>query len=123
MTNEQLLIYLYGIYPEGEFTRLYTALIIILVFASMIWVMFKIGPEEEKINNITLPKFIKRSFIALSILLFLSNLVPDKKYFVAMVAAPYLKKSYIDNNGTLNKLDKILDLSLDKDLKTKGEIK
>ena len=125
MTKEQWIIYLYGIYPEGGWKALWTILLVcFLLFILIIFAIHNVDKQNGESSTLweELPKQLKIiPIIVLSILIFLSNLVPNKNVFLALVATPTVVK-YIKhtlNNDRLKKIDKLFDITLDKMLKDK----
>ncbi len=131
MTNEQWLIYLYGIYPNGGWTVIWAIASMIVVMVGCFILLdkrdydnFK-NPADEwyykksifhKLGywKITIPAFL---FFAIM----LSNLIPDKRTFMCIIAAPYVveggktvMEQLNDKTSKLHKLNKMLDMSLDK---------
>jgi len=120
MSSEQLIIYLYSIWPEGGFSFIYfvgLVMSLVLVIVSLIlsndynssnpdseW-----HPSKALYNRIGKWKIILPTVF--TVLLFLSSLVPDKKGFLLIVATPTVVKSI--ESGKLNKLNNIIDSALD----------
>jgi hypothetical protein len=113
MTKEQWLVYLYSIYPTGSLSIIVFAVATFVI--SIFWFIIDIERKKEY-----LPKAIKWTkiyVISLLITVIFYSLIPSKKMALAIYATPYFMK-YIDNNDTkIMKLDKLLDLSLDKAIK------
>ena len=124
MTKEQWLVYLWSIYPDGGFKIVYgIALIIfcfILIFLMLSHYDFNEGEREDTLYRklgwwkISIPSI-------LLMLIFLSNLVPNREYFAYIIATPYVVDSgksiieTLDNpNSKLSKLNQIMDKGLDK---------
>ena len=133
MTNEQWLVYLWSIYPQGGF-QVFWSICLVLVVGLLVFTAasffsdtssYSRYSEEEK-NNYLWRKLGKYKIIVPSVLLlfiFLSNLVPKKEYFAYIIATPYVVdsgKSIIDNlqdpNSKLSKLNQMTDKALDKAL-------
>ena len=142
MTNEQWLIYIYGIYPEGGFQIFYIVLLAIFLITTFIILRSNYYDiVNANYNPRTSERFIpetkqlaleqtmylrlgKLKYIVPSILLllsFLCNLVPNKSTFMYIVAAPYVvdsTKSLIDSlqdpTSKAYKLNQLLDKGLDK---------
>lgn len=132
MTNEQWLVYLWSIYPQGGFQEFWSICLVLvvglLVFAAASFFSDTSSyrySEEEK-NNYLWRKLGKYKIIVPSVLLlfiFLSNLVPKKEYFAYIIATPYVVesgKSIVDSlndpNSKLSKLNQMTDKALDKAL-------
>lgn len=121
MTNEQWLVYLWSIYPNGGFTLLW---IVSLLIIEVVLFVFWLDGGTDSIN--ALSRMGKKKVIIPSVLLvliFLSSLVPNRDAFVYILATPYVVdsgKSVIeqlsDANSKLYKLNKLVDNSLDKAL-------
>ncbi len=106
MSNEQLLIYIYGIYPEGGISVTLGLITVVLAFAWMI-VYDNMKGLADKILNVLKPL----SIITASAIL-LGYFVPTKNAFLLMVATPQIMQSL--ENGKLSKLDGLLDKALEK---------
>ena len=129
MTNEQWLVYLWSIYPNGEYTALWVGcLCLVMIFLLIIGISYYAdnGHRDSKEEQ---EKYIwagmgKWKYIVPSILLFLlfiSNLVPKRDHFLFIIATPYILdsgKSIIeslqDSNSKLSKLNQITDKALTK---------
>ena len=132
MTNEQWLVYIWSIYPNGGFQVFWVMSLVLvlglLTFAAASFFSDTGGyryTEEEK-NTYLWRKLGKYKVIVPSVLLlfiFLSNLVPNREHFIYIIATPYVVdsgKSIIeslqDPNSKLYKLNKMTDKALDKAL-------
>ena len=132
MTNEQWLVYIWSIYPNGGFQVFWViSLILVLALLTLAAASFFSDTggyrysEEEK-NTYLWRKLGKLKIIIPSVLLlfiFLSNLVPNREHFIYIIATPYVVdsgKSIIeslqDPNSKLYKLNKMTDKTLDKAL-------
>ena len=137
MTNEQWLVYLWSIYPNGGFQVFWiiniTLVVAFLTFAAASYFSDTGGyrySEEEK-NTYLWRKLGKWKIIMPSVLLlfiFLSNLFPSREHFAYIIATPYVVesgKSIVDSlndpNSKLYKLNKMTDKALDKALMYLGE--
>lgn len=127
MTQEQWIVYLYSVWPNGGFMLLY-----ILAFCAL-GIYYGILADNRSLYNSNNPdscwykgnapkvkhsKLFKITPVILILLIVLSNFVPDKKEFLMLVATPYLvdgSKSLI-NSEKASKFSEIIDLSLDKAL-------
>ena len=143
MTNEQWLVYLYSIYPEGGFQIFYiTTGVLSLAFLLVIRSDYyrdanrtynpvtdqKFTPETkaEYLSNKSYTKLGKLKYIipvTLLSLAVLCNLVPNKNAFIYIIATPYLvdgTKSTIDllqdPTSKLYKVNQLLDKGLDRAL-------
>lgn len=135
MTNEQWLVYLWSIYPQGGFQVFWTICLVLvvglLVFTAASFFSDTSGwratryAETEK-DTYLWRKLGKYKIIIPSVLLlfiFLSNLVPNRDHFIYIIATPYVVesgKSIIDSlqdpNSKLSKLNQMTDKALDKAL-------
>lgn len=127
MTQEQWIVYLYSIWPDGGFILLYFLAFCALgiyygisVNAHSLYDSSNPNSEWYKGNAPTIKysKFFKITPVILILLIILSNFVPNKKGFLMLVATPYLvdgSKSLIDSEKA-SKFSEIIDLSLDKAL-------
>lgn len=52
--------------------------------------------------------------MVLVVFILISNLIPDKKTFLLLVAAPTIMESIESPEGKLNKINKLFDKALDK---------
>lgn len=129
MTQEQWLVYLWAIYPNGGFLVFWVicfAIVLFIIFISFVNISVEDGfslPKEQREKYVwTKLGWWKISLPSILVLLiFLSNLVPNREYFAYIVATPYVVdsgKSIIetldDPNSKLSKLNKIMDKGLDK---------
>ncbi len=137
MTKEQLLVYIWSIYPEGGakdfwvvLLILYSAFIIVIYFAYLLNDA-EDGSEEEREYDkddkkerplfIRLGKWKVSGILFLLFMIFLCNLVPKKEHFIYIVATPFviesgktILESLQDPNSKLFKLNKITDKSLER---------
>ena len=137
MTNEQWLVYLWSIYPNGGFMHFWvislTLVVVLLTFAAASYFSDTGGyrySEEEK-NTYLWRKLGKWKIIMPSVLLlfiFLSNLFPSREHFAYIIATPYVVesgKSIVDSlndpSSKLSKLNQMTDKALDKALIYLGE--
>ena len=129
MTQEQWLVYIWSIYPSGGFQVFYVG---VLIFVGFIIFMSFVSASTDGV--LSLPKEQREKYVwtklgwwkitvpsILLLLIFLSNLVPNREYFAYIIATPYVvdsSKSIIetldDPNSKLSKLNKIMDKGLDK---------
>ena len=135
MTQEQWLVYIWSIYPNGGFIQFWFICLILvvgfLVFSAASFFSDTSGcratryTETEK-NSYLWRQLGKWKVIVPSVLLlfiFLSNLVPSREHFAYIIATPYVVdsgKSIIeslqDPNSKLSKLNQMTDKALDKAL-------
>ena len=143
MTNEQWLVYLYSIYPEGGFQAFYiTTGILSIICLLLLKADYqndtyrnynpitdnKFTPETkaEYLSGKLYPKLGRLKYvipITLLSLAALCNLVPNKNAFIYIIATPYLvdgTKSAIDllqdPTSKLYKVNQLLDKGLDRAL-------
>ena len=139
MTNEQWLVYIWSIYPNGGFQTFWAmCLVLVSILLTITGASFFSDTsgyrysEEEK-NTYLWRKLGKWKVIVPSVLLtliFLSNLVPSREHFAYIIATPYVVdsgKSIVDSlndpSSKLSKLNSIMDKGLDKTLKYLDENK
>ena len=139
MTNEQWLVYIWSIYPNGGF-QLFWVICLILVVALLTFTAINYFSDtseyrysEEEKNTYLWRKLGKWKIIVPSVLLlfiFLSNLVPSREHFIYIITTPYVVdsgKSIVDSlndpNSKLYKLNQMTDKALDKALKYLDEDK
>ena len=133
MTQEQWLVYIWSIYPNGGFQVFWViSLVLVLFFLLFVAASFFSDTsgwraarytETEK-NTYLWRKLGKYKVIVPSVLLlfiFLSNLVPSREHFAYIIATPYVVesgKSIVDSlndpASKLYKLNSIMDKGLDK---------
>lgn len=133
MTQEQWLVYLWSIYPDGGFLAFWLMCLVLvvglLVFSAASFFSATGGwaalryTEREK-NAHLWRQLGKWKLIVPSVLLlfiFLSNLVPSREHFAYIIATPYVVesgKSIVDSlndpTSKLSKLNSIMDKGLDK---------
>ena len=118
MSKEQLLLYIYGIYPEGGISTN----LLIVVFLVSLPMMFSYESREQygslrrenKLFYQVWYKHYKRLLIVSSIIWIIGYFIPSKNVFIAITATPTIINSL--ENGKLSKINKLLDLGLDKAL-------
>ena len=130
MTQEQWLVYIWSIYPNGGF-QVFWVICLILVVALLTFTAINYFSDtsgyrysEEEKNTYLWRKLGKYKVIVPSVLLlfiFLSNLVPSREHFAYIIATPYVVesgKSIVDSlndpASKLYKLNSIMDKGLDK---------
>ena len=109
MTNEQLIIYLYGIYPEGGLSVMFmgagaTLLSIIGIIA---------GPTGQPELAKKWLKVLKPFWVITGIVVTIGYFIPSKNTFLAIVATPSLIQSLENSEGKLFKVNKLLNEALD----------
>ena len=137
MTQEQWLVYLWSIYPQGGF-QVFWVMCLALVFLFLCFTAASFFSDtngyrysETEKDTYLWRKLGKWKVIVPSVLLsfiFISNLVPSREHFVYIIATPYVVdsgKSIIeslqDPNSKLSKLNQMTDKALDKALMYLGE--
>src|SRR5574344_758820 len=130
MTNEQWLVYLWGIYPNGGF-QVFWVICLALVAGLLVFAAASFFSDtssyrytEEEKDTYLWRKLGKYKVIVPSVLLlflFLSNLVPSREHFAYIIATPYvvesgksIVESLNDPSSKLSKLNSIMDKGLDK---------
>ena len=132
MTNEQWLVYIWSIYPNGGFQVFWaislTLVVSLLTFAAINYFsdIDEYRYTEEEKNTYIWRKLGKWKIIVPSVLLlffFLSNFVPSREHFAYIIATPYVVesgKSIVDSlndpSSKLSKLNQMTDKALDKAL-------
>ena len=131
MTNEQWLVYLWSIYPNGEFMNLW--IVLLILFGSVMFIA-AISHFEGKRDNTTLWSKMGKCKIAipsvLVLFIFLSYLVPKRDHFLLIIATPYaveagksLADSLNDPTSKMFKLNQLVDKGLEKMLQEMTEPK
>ncbi len=136
MTKEQWLVYLWSIYPSGGFLIFWIIGLVICMFLLFFSFLnfsddggYSRSKESQKKYLWSKLGWWKVSIPSiLLVLIFLSNLVPNREYFAYIIATPYVVdsgKSIIetldDPNSKLSKLNQIMDKGLDKVLLELGK--
>ena len=129
MTNEQWLVYIWSIYPDGGFMHLWVVLLVL--FATGIMFAGIIHYEGDRDETTLWSKMGKWKIIIPSILvlfIFLSLLVPKRDHFLLIIATPYaveagksLADSLNDPTSKMFKLNQLVDKGLEKKLKELSE--
>ncbi len=126
MTNEQWLVYLWSIYPQGGISMFwFVGFCASLIYIFIIW----IGYSDCDIRYRNNAQFVKTGKWKIIVPLFfagmliLSQLVPSRKDFMFIIATPYLVesgKSLIeslqDPTSKAYKINQLMDKGLDKAL-------
>ena len=132
MTNEQWLVYIWSIYPNGGF-QVFWVMCLVLVLGLLAFTAASFFSDtggyrysEEEKNTYLWRKLGKWKIIMPSVLLlfiFISNLVPNREHFAYIIATPYVVesgKSIVDSlndpSSKLSKLNQMTDKALDKAL-------
>lgn len=129
MTNEQWLVYIWSIYPNGLFIQIWILALILFAGFLMILAIIHFDKYQNKITLWTILgkwKIIIPSILVLFI--FLSNLVPKRDHFILIMATPYaveagksLADSLNDPTSKMFKLNQLVDKGLEKMLKELSE--
>ena len=129
MTNEQWLVYLWSIYPNGGFMHLWVVLLVLFTSGIMFASIFHFNGYTDKKTLWTILgkwKIIIPSILVLFI--FLSLLVPKRDHFILILATPYaveagksLADSLNDPTSKMFKLNQLVDKGLEKMLKELSE--
>ena len=129
MTNEQWLVYLWSIYPNGLFIQLWSTLLIVFAVGMVLVAAIHFDGYEDETT--VWSKLGKWKIVIPSILvlfIFLSLLVPKRDRFILILATPYaveagksLADSLNDPTSKMFKLNQLVDKSLEKMLKELSE--
>ena len=129
MTNEQWLVYLWSIYPNGGFMPLWVVLLVVFA-VGMIPVAINHFDEYEDETTLW-SKMGKWKIVIPSILvlfIFLSYLVPKRDHFLLIIATPYaveagktITDSLNDPSSKMFKLNQLVDKGLEKMLQEISE--
>ena len=125
MTNEQWLVYLWSIYPNGTLVQIWIVLLILFAVSMMMLATFhfdKYASEKTLWSKMGKWKIAIPSILVLFI--FLSLLVPKRDHFILILATPYaveagksLADSLNDPTSKMFKLNQLVDKGLEKMLK------
>ena len=129
MTNEQWLVYLWSIYPNGGFMHLWITLLILFASGIMFASIFHFnGYTEQKTLWSILGKWKIIIPSILVLFIFISLLVPKRDHFLLILATPYaveagksLADSLNDPTSKMFKLNQLVDKGLEKMLKEFSE--
>ena len=129
MTNEQWLVYLWSIYPNGGFMHLWIVLLVLFTTGIMFASIFHFnGYTEQKTMWSILGKWKIVIPSILVLFIFLSLLVPKRDHFILILATPYaveagksLADSLNDPTSKMFKLNQLVDKGLEKMLKELSE--
>lgn len=129
MTQEQWLVYLWSIYPNGGFQAFWSiCLVAVILFLTIAAASFFSDTHRYRYSEKEKDTYLWRQLgkwkgIVPSVLLsfiFLSNLVPSREHFAYILATPYvvesgksMVESLQDPNSKLYKLNKMTDKALD----------
>ena len=116
MTNEQWLVYIYGIYPEGGITGIMTIILIFIGFGYFA----ALGPGEmtfEKLKKTELHKYAKIFIKVYLVITSIGYFIPDKKTFIALIATPTIVETA--KSDTVKDIGNIIELIIQK---TKNEL-
>ena len=131
MTNEQWLVYIWSIYPNGEFIQIWTTLFVTFIAGILfIGIIHHEGENDETTMWSKLGKWKIIIPSILAIFIFISYLVPKRDHFLLIVATPYaveagksLADSLNDPTSKMFKLNQLVDKGLEKMLKELSEPK
>lgn len=129
MTNEQWLVYLWSIYPNGTLVQIWIVLLILFAVSMMMLATFhfdKYASEKTLWSKMGKWKIAIPSILVLFI--FLSLLVPKRDHFLLILATPYaveagktLADSLNDPTSKMFKLNQLVDKGLEKMLQEMTE--
>ena len=128
MTNEQWLVYLWSIYPNGLFIQTWIFLLVIytLFITVLAAIHFDVSEEDSAWTKMGKWKIVIPSILVLFI--FISYLVPKRDHFLLIIATPYaveagksLTDSLNDPTSKMFKLNQLVDKGLEKMLKELSE--
>lgn len=131
MTNEQWLVYLWSIYPNGLFIQIWaTSLTVFAIGIISIAINHFDGYGDETTVWSKLGKWKIAIPSILVLFIFLSLLVPKRDHFLLIIATPYaveagksLADSLNDPTSKMFKLNQLVDKGLEKMLKELSEPK
>ena len=131
MTNEQWLVYLWSVYPNGEFIQIWITLLIVFIIGMIpVAINHFDGYEDETTMWSKLGKWKIVIPSILVLFIFLSYLVPKRDHFLLIIATPYaveagksLADSLNDPTSKMFKLNQLVDKGLEKMLKELSEPK
>ena len=129
MTNEQWLVYLWSIYPNGGFIHLWVVLLVVFAVGILfIGIIHHEGDRDETTMWSILGKWKIAIPSILVLFIFLSLLVPKRDHFLLILATPYaveagksLADSLNDPTSKMFKLNQLVDKGLEKMLKELSE--
>ena len=129
MTNEQWLVYLWSIYPNGLFIQLWSVLLILFATGMMMVAIHHFNGYKDE--DTVWSKMGKWKIVIPSILvvfIILSYLVPKRDHFILILATPYaveagksLADSLNDPTSKMFKLNQLVDKGIEKMLKELSE--
>ena len=129
MTNEQWLVYLWSIYPNGGFMHLWIVLLVLFTTGIMFASIFHFnGYTEQKTLWSILGKWKIIIPSILIVFIIISNLIPKRDHFLLILATPYavdagksLADSLSDPTSKMFKLNQLVDKGIEKMLKELSE--
>ena len=129
MTNEQWLVYIWSIYPNGGFIHLWVVLLVVFAVGILfIGIIHHDGDRDETTMWSILGKWKIVIPTLLVLFIFLSQLVPKRDHFLLIIATPYaveagksLADSLSDPTSKMFKLNQLVDKGLEKMLKELSE--
>ena len=133
MTNEQWLVYLWSIYPNGGFMSIWGASLTVYASCMLFVAIHHFGICEGRSVNTLWFKMGKWKIAIptmLVLFIFLSQLVPKRDHFLLIIATPYaieagksLADSLNDPTSKMFKLNQLVDKGLEKMLQEMTESK
>ena len=131
MTNEQWLVYLWSIYPNGLFIQIWATLLTVFAIGmALIAINHFDGYEDETTLWSKMGKWKIAIPSILVLFIFLSLLVPKRDHFLLIIATPYaveagktITDSLNDQTSKMFKLNQLVDKGLEKMLKELSEPK
>ena len=129
MTNEQWLVYLWSIYPNGGFMHLWVVLLVVFaVGISFVAINHFDGDRDETTMWSKMGKWKIAIPSILVLFIFISQLIPKRDHFLLIIATPYaveagksLADSLNDPTSKMFKLNQLVDKGLEKMLKELSE--
>ena len=129
MTNEQWLVYIWSIYPNGGFIALWIAFLVIFAIGIAFIAINHFGGYKDETTMWS--KMGKWKIVIPSILvlfIFLSLLIPKRDHFILILATPYvveagksLTDSLNDPTSKMFKLNQLVDKGIEKMLQEFSE--
>lgn len=128
MTNEQWLVYLYSVWPDGEFFHFWMSCLCIWgVYLLVLGISYSEPciTKEERQQKLWVKLGYKKIIVPVIIcfMMLISHFVPDKKTFAYIIVTPYvvdtgksLVESLQDPSSKAYKINKMIDKGLDKAL-------
>ena len=130
MTKEQWLVYLWSVYPDGEFMFIWVFLLVMstIYIITIGAIHFDVSKEDSAWSKMGKWKIIIPAMLVLFI--FLSYLVPKRDHFLLILTTPYaveagksLADSLNDPTSKMFKLNKLVDKGFERMLQEISEPK